>query len=133
MVYKSLIFGILALSMSIHVNAETLYPLNSRQQNRFDTILNRYRCIVCQGQPLSDAENPISLSIKNKIVELIQQGKSDNDIDDYLVQRYGDYIRFMPRVNMLNSFLWLGPVCILVFLITGIRKRYYGQLTERFL
>ncbi len=78
-------------------------------EERFKNLSNQLRCPTCQGLSVKDSEAGFSTSIKNKIRELIEQGKSDKEIIEYFVHRYGEWILRSPPKTGFNLILWILP------------------------
>lgn len=76
---------------------------------RFATFTQEVRCVVCQNQNLADSTAPLAKDLRDKIYMLILEKKSDKEIKDYLVKRYGEFILLRPRFNPVTYFLWLFP------------------------
>jgi len=72
------------------------------------------RCLVCQNQTLADSDAPLAVDLRNQIRELAQKGRSDDDIRAYLLERYGDFVLYMPRFTPVTWLLWFGPFLLLV-------------------
>ena len=85
------------------------------------------RCMTCQNQSIYDSESEFSNDIKKIIRNKYEEGESTEEIKEFLVQRYGEYILFKPLLNYKNLFLWAFPFILLVFslffFIYMIRKR----------
>ncbi|MCC5793037.1 MAG: cytochrome c-type biogenesis protein CcmH [Legionellaceae bacterium] len=112
-----------AAEASIHLTddaqeqAQTLYPFATLQQEaQFKHLLAELRCLVCQNQDLADSHAPLAKDLRDQIYDMVQAGKSDQEITGYLADRYGDFILFKPPVKPLTYVLWLGP---LLFLLSG--------------
>ncbi|MDO9365446.1 MAG: cytochrome c-type biogenesis protein CcmH [Methylotenera sp.] len=72
------------------------------------------RCLVCQNQTLADSNAPLAQDLRQEVRELIVKGLSDQEITDYLVVRYGDFVRYRPAVNAQTLLLWIGPALLLM-------------------
>ncbi len=85
------------------------------------------RCMTCQNQSIHDSEAEFSNDIKKIVKNKFDEGQSEAEIKDFLVNRYGEYILFKPLFNYKNLFLWTFPFILLavslIFLIYRIRKR----------
>ena len=94
------------------------------------------RCLVCQNQTLADSNAPLAVDLRNQIREQLEAGKSEQDVVDFLVARYGDFVLYRPPLKASTAALWAGPFVILAFgawlLIRRIRRRPAAepQLTE---
>ena len=73
------------------------------------------RCMTCQNQSIYDSEADFSNDIKKIVRSKFKEGKSEKEIKDFLVNRYGEYILFRPLINYKNLFLWAFPFIFLVF------------------
>jgi cytochrome c-type biogenesis protein CcmH len=81
---------------------------------RLKTLSEELRCLVCQNQTLADSTAPLAEDLRREVRELAQQGKSDAEIKDYLVARYGDFVLYKPPVKPTTWLLWFGPFAFLV-------------------
>lgn len=98
-------------------NANSMYPLNSaKEEAQFNHLLKELRCLVCQNQDLADSNAQLAKDLRSQVYQLVQDGKSDTEIYNYLTSRYGDFILFKPPVKAVTWLLWFGPF---VFLMLG--------------
>ena len=85
------------------------------------------RCLVCQNETLAASRAELADDLRNEIRRLIREGRSDAEIMDYLVARYGDFVRYRPPVKPTTWLLWFGPFVLLVFaalaLVRYLRRR----------
>ena len=84
------------------------------QQERFEALTSNLRCLVCQNQNLAESNAPLAVDLRNQIYQKVQQDQSNQQILDYLVARYGDFILYKPPLNGLTLGLWFGPFLILI-------------------
>ena len=85
------------------------------------------RCLVCQNQSIDDSEAPVARDLRILIREQLQQNKSDDEVIDFVVDRYGEFVLLKPRFNGQTILLWLAPFAILVTaLFFGLRRRTPG-------
>jgi cytochrome c-type biogenesis protein CcmH len=84
---------------------------------RLRALSTELRCLVCQNQTLADSSAPLAEDLRREIRELIAKGMSDKEITDYLVVRYGDFVRYRPPVKSQTLLLWTGPA---ILLLTGL-------------
>ena len=88
---------------------------------RFQALSKELRCPKCQNQNLADSNSPIAADLRKELYELLQQGKADSEIVDFMVNRYGEFVLYRPRVSSLTYVLWFGPaVLILIGIIVVI-------------
>ena len=112
----------IAISMifSVYTAGESLFIFNSDEdEDRYYEIINEIRCPTCTSGSLASSNAPISEDLKRKIYELIQEGSSDKEIKDYVVQRYGKDSLYEPDFSE-NLFLWLSPVVFLVLIAISV-------------
>jgi cytochrome c-type biogenesis protein CcmH len=81
---------------------------------RLKTLSEELRCLVCQNQTLADSTAPLAEDLRREVRELAQQGKSDAEIKQYLVARYGDFVLYKPPVKPTTWLLWFGPFAFLL-------------------
>ncbi|HEX4779716.1 MAG TPA: cytochrome c-type biogenesis protein [Usitatibacter sp.] len=81
---------------------------------RLKPLAQELRCLVCQNQTLADSNAPLAQDLRNEIRELIARGQTDDQIREYLVQRYGDFVLYRPPLKENTLALWLGPFALLV-------------------
>lgn len=84
------------------------------QQEAYLEITKEVRCLVCQNQSIADSTAPLAADLRREIRRMIEEGQSEADIKDYLVDRYGDFILYKPRFRSWNLLLWLGPVALVL-------------------
>lgn len=104
----------------LNAHADTAQPLHADQvtEARAQQLFAEFRCLVCQNQTLADSHAGLAEDLKTEIRKMIQQGMSDAEVTDYLVTRYGDFVRYRPAFQANTLLLWLGPFILL--LITSI-------------
>ena len=76
-------------------------------------IHKNLRCLVCQGQSISDSNSDFELTLKMVVKDLIDQGKSEQEIYNFLSDKYGDWILYKPKLNLANFLLWFLPYFVL--------------------
>jgi cytochrome c-type biogenesis protein CcmH len=81
---------------------------------RFNALNKELRCPKCQNQNLADSNSPIAADLRREVYEMLQQGKADIEIVNFMVSRYGEFVLYRPRVSSLTYFLWFGPAGLLV-------------------
>ena len=89
-------------------------------QQRYLGLINEFRCMQCQNEALADSNVGLAADLRREIHDLILAGKSDDQIRDYLVARYGEFILFRPRMSLRNLWLWSAPA---VLLLAGLWDR----------
>lgn len=106
---------IAAFMTTVFASVQDVYSFSSKtEQKRFTHLTKQYRCLVCQNETLSDSNAPLAKDLRKQVAELINGGATDDQITQYLVKRYGDYILFHPVVEPKTYFLWAAPFILLV-------------------
>ena len=96
----------------IFLNLSSSYAVQKNiDQNQ---IYKNLRCLVCQGQSISDSNSDFAQTIKLVVKDLIKQGKSENEIYSFMADKYGDWIVYKPQLNKQNFMLWVLPYVILL-------------------
>jgi cytochrome c-type biogenesis protein CcmH len=117
--------GLLSLGVSSHEAA----PLaeDPQLEARLVDISQELRCLVCQNESLASSHAELADDLRQEVRELIRAGKTDQEIKDFLVARYGDFVLYRPEVKPLTWVLWFGPFVLLVgaaiFLGVYLRQR----------
>lgn len=100
-------------------------------------LAEQMRCLVCQNQSLADSNAELAIDLKNQIRDQMKQGRSDRDIVDYMVARYGDFVLYSPPLKATTLMLWFGPLLLLAIGLTVLfhrlarrRKIIEVELTE---
>lgn len=109
------VLSALLLILPLLANAE-VQPLADDPvvEARLRHLSHELRCLVCQNQTLADSNAPLAQDLRQEVRELIVKGLSDQEITDYLVVRYGDFVRYRPAVNAQTLLLWIGPALLLM-------------------
>ena len=104
---------------------EDKYEFDSPQQREsFLQLTAELRCPMCQNQNIADSDAMIAHDMRRKVYSLLKQGKSEQEVIDYMKARYGDFVHYKPPVTLATLWLWLGPVFFIVIaLIVVIRRR----------
>ncbi len=87
---------------------------NLEDERRFNELAKTLRCMVCQNQSIADSNAELALDFRDQVKKKINEGQTDAEIIDYMVERYGDYILYRPPFNMVTAILWMGPFILVV-------------------
>jgi cytochrome c-type biogenesis protein CcmH len=123
------VFAVLLLAFPLLLLAAEAQPLGEDPaiEARLKSLSQELRCLVCQNQTLSDSSAPLAEDLRREIRELIAKGMTDKEITDYLVARYGDFVRYRPPLKSQTILLWVGPFLLLAAggaaLAWSLRKR----------
>ena len=107
----------LLVSLSAQAVVETYQFENEVLRERYHQFVDELRCPKCQNQNLSGSNSPIAEDLRRELYRLLNDGQSDQQIVDYMVNRYGDFILYRPRFNPETALLWMAPA---VFLLLGL-------------
>lgn len=119
-----LIFANLFAPLSIALEP-TKYQSNAEEQ-RFKSLANELRCVMCQNQSIADSNAPIAHDLRVEVLSLMREGKTDAEIKNYLVERYSEFVLYQPPVNKKNAVLWAGPFLLLLiglFVVANIIRK----------
>jgi len=89
-------------------------------EQRLISISEEMRCLVCQNESLAGSRSDLANDLRREIRTLIQEGKSDEQIRSFMVERYGDFVLYRPPVKPTTWLLWIGPFVILLIGILGL-------------
>jgi cytochrome c-type biogenesis protein CcmH len=94
------------------------------QEARALELMEQLRCIQCQGQSIHDSDAPIAAAMRHEVRTQIREGKTEAEIEHWLVQRYGEWISFSPPVAGSSMILWLAPLLLLGAALLVARGRF---------
>jgi len=110
--------------------AQAIDPLpfkDHAQEVRFQSLTRELRCLVCQNENLADSNADLARDLRHEVFDLMQQGKSDDEIKQYLVDRYSDFVLYDPPMKASTMLLWFGPFLILLagaaVVVVTVRRR----------
>jgi len=120
----------LAIVCAGTVAAQAIDPLpfkNHAEELRFQHLTKQLRCLVCQNENLADSNAELARDLRHEVFGLMQQGKSDDQIKQYLVDRYSDFVLYDPPVKPGTWLLWFGPGLLLLAgasaVVVTVRRR----------
>jgi cytochrome c-type biogenesis protein CcmH len=99
---------------------------------RARAISEGLRCLVCQNQSIDDSEAPLAKDLRLLVRERLKAGDSDQEIVDFIVARYGEFVLYKPRIEATTWLLWFGPALLLLgggFLVARVVRRHGGTAT----
>jgi cytochrome c-type biogenesis protein CcmH len=103
---------LLAVALVANV-AVAQVPAEADLDARLKHLETELRCLVCQNQTLADSNAPLAEDLRREVRELAKSGKSDAEIKQYLVARYGDFVLYRPPLQQNTWILWVGPFVLL--------------------
>ncbi len=100
---------------------------DAAQEQRFHALVVELRCVMCQNQSLADSNAQIAVDLRREVLALMKEGRTDAEIKDYLVARYGEFVLYRPEVKSRTWLLWFGPFVVLVLgalaVAVAVRRR----------
>jgi len=123
---------VLALQCALSSYAGEATPLAEDPvvEQRMISISEELRCLVCQNESLAGSRADLAQDLRRELRELIKANKTDAEIMDYMVSRYGDFVRYRPAVKPITWLLWFGPFLLLigaiVMLVRMVRRNQRG-------
>ena len=108
------VFGILLIQAPFAESIEASIFETEEQQSRYTQLIEDIRCPVCQGQSIGGSNSGLAKDLREKVREMILDGRSDPEIYSYMVERYGDFVVYKPPVNTKTYLLWFAPLFILI-------------------
>ena len=96
-------------------------------EKRVDAVSAELRCLVCQNQTIADSHADLAIDLKNQVRDMLRSGNSNEEVVNYMVERYGDFVRYKPPMKPTTYFLWFGPGLLILIglsvLFVTLRKR----------
>ncbi|MBT0585070.1 cytochrome c-type biogenesis protein CcmH [Alteromonas sp. SM 2104] len=106
------------------------YQFSSEAQRQtFLSLTAELRCPMCQNQNIADSDAMIAHDMRRKVYQLLQQGRSEQDVINFMKQRYGDFVHYQPPVTAYTMWLWLLPVVFAVVALLAITRKRNTQST----
>lgn len=112
-----LLIPMLLLSLAAHAVIEVRTFDDPDKQRLYEELIDELRCLVCQNQNLAASNAELARDLRRQAHEMIERGAGKDEVVDYMVERYGDFVLYRPPFKSTTLLLWLGPV---LFLATGL-------------
>lgn len=110
-----------------HAAIDTYQFANDTDRERFRELTKELRCPKCQNQDIADSNAPIAADLRKEIFRMLGEGKDNQQIIDFMVDRYGDFVRYKPALTGKTALLWFGPAGLLlgglVIIAVIVRRR----------
>ena len=113
--FIAVLCGLLVVAPAFAIDRDKAFD-DPELQARYEEIIDEVRCVQCQNQTIKDSNALIANDLRREIRRLIGEGKSDTEVYDFLVQRYGEFVLYRPRMSGVSLLLWLAPG---IFLLLG--------------
>jgi len=127
--------ALLLMMLALPAHAKEAVPAaqDPALEQRVTRLTAELRCLVCQNQSLADSHADLAIDLKNQVRSQMKAGKSDAEIRDYMVARYGDFVLYRPPLKSNTVLLWAGPFVLLAVGALGLGfylRRRRARLTE---
>lgn len=115
----------LTLSMAAEAAIEVYEFETLEQEQQFKELGHTLRCPKCQNNTIADSNAELAVDLRQKVYEMTKDGKSKQEIVDYMIARYGNFVTYKPPFTLATSILWIGPLCVVVlgFALIVLRSR----------
>lgn len=119
---------VLALMAPLALAAIDTYEFDTEEQRqRFYQLSSELRCPKCQNQNIADSDAPIAMDLRREVYRMLNEGRDNEEIVDFLVARYGEFVRYKPALTPATAILWFGPAAMLlagfIVLLVMLRRR----------
>ena len=108
-------------------DATPLKFTSASEEKRFNALVTELRCVMCQNNSLAESNAQIAVDLRREVLELMRQGKSNSEIKQFLVERYGEFVLYRPQVESKTWLLWFGPALVLLaggaIVVSAVRRR----------
>lgn len=105
---------ILLLAAPVLAAIDTFEFDSQAQRDRFYQLSSELRCPKCQNQNIADSDAPIAMDLRREVYRMVSEDKSDDEVIDFMVSRYGDFVRYKPALTAATAVLWFAPAVLLV-------------------
>ena len=116
-----------ALAPQAFAKEATPMAIDPEMEKTVNEISAELRCLVCQNQTIADSHAGLAVDLKNQVRDMVKAGQSQDEIVDYMVTRYGDFVLYRPPMKATTMLLWAGPFLLLLIgltvLVINLRKR----------
>jgi cytochrome c-type biogenesis protein CcmH len=103
--------------------AEAAAPAaDPRLEAQVQRVASELRCLVCQNQTIADSNAELAQDLRAQVRTMLASGKSEADVREFMVARYGDFILYRPPFKVTTLLLWIGPFCLLLAGVWGLRR-----------
>lgn len=105
---------LLSACIALAQSADPLANVPPGQEARYQALIAQLRCVICQNRTIAESDAPLAADMRQLVAKKMRAGQSDEQIKDFLVARYGDFVLYNPRFNTATWLLWIGPPLLLI-------------------
>ncbi len=109
-----ILFSALLMSFTAYAAIDVFEFDNEQQEEQFKELSHTLRCPKCQNNTISDSNAELAKDLRVKVYEMTKSGKSKDEIVDYMIARYGNFVTYKPPFTIATSVLWLGPLFVVL-------------------
>lgn len=124
---------ILAFAANVFAAVDTFEFESQVQRDRFYRLSSELRCPKCQNQNIADSDAPIAMDLRREVHRMVLEEKSDDEVINFMVSRYGDFVRYKPALTAATAVLWFAPAVLLVgglFVLAVMLRRRQRALRD---
>jgi cytochrome c-type biogenesis protein CcmH len=122
--------ALLAFGTASFAAIDTYAFETAAEEARYKALIDELRCPKCLNTNLSGSDSPISADLRRTVATMVQAGKGDEEIREYLLARYGDFILYRPRVMPATYVLWFGPALLFLLALVFVARLVLRQREE---
>ena len=130
-------FYVILLMMAFSVSAGSIevYTFDNKEQEKaYQSLIEDLRCLVCQNQNISESNAELAKDMRRKTYEMVKQDKSEKEISQFMVTRYGDFVLYRPPFEPMTWLLWFGPLIIfiigIIFVVRFMKSQKSGAQVD---
>jgi cytochrome c-type biogenesis protein CcmH len=133
MARAGLILTLLLMLTTLWAAEEVVTFDSAEHRELYHSLLKKYRCLKCQNQNLANSKASLAGDLRREIRDQILAGSNKQDIDGYLIARYGDFVLYSPPFSTKTAVLWIGPFVLLVIVLASVllmirrQRKHAGQ------
>ena len=111
------------VSWQVHAVIETYEFESAEVEADYKRLINELRCLVCQNQNLADSNADLARDMRREAYRMLSEGKTPQQVSEFMVARYGDFVLYRPRFQTSTYVLWLGPIALLAIVLVLVVRR----------
>lgn len=121
-VTTSVFFVVLGIASVLHAKEAAPLAADPALEAQVQLISRDLRCLVCQNETIAASQSSLAIDLREQVRSQLKQGRSEQQIRDFMVERYGDFVLYRPPVKALTWLLWGGPFVLLLVAAVALRR-----------